>query len=72
LALLQFVYDLEDGAEGIRIWGGDPYDSTCWEVGQLLFERWWFIFDREIIEQSNRWRALRGASNLRMITDSIG
>ncbi|CAK7221023.1 hypothetical protein SCUCBS95973_004355 [Sporothrix curviconia] len=65
LALVHFIYDLEDNAEGLRIWGSDPYDPTCWEVGQLVFERWWFLFDREIIEQSNRWRDMRGASRLR-------
>lgn len=66
LALVQFVYDLEDSAEGMRIWGGDPYDAESWEVGQVLFERWWFIFDRDIVEQSNKWRQLRGASTLRL------
>lgn len=65
-ALVQFAYDLEDGAEGIRIWGGDPYDPACWEVGQVLFERWWFLFDRQIIEQSNGWRGMRGAAKLRI------
>jgi len=64
LALVEFAYDAEDSAEGMRIWGSDPYDPTGWEVGQVLFERWWFIFDRPIIEQSNRWRALRGAGAL--------
>jgi hypothetical protein len=64
LAVVQFSYDLEDGAEGIRIWGSDPYDSKSWEVGQVLFERWWFIFDREVIDQSNHWRQLRGAPPL--------
>lgn len=65
-ALVQFAYDLEDGSEGVRIWGGDPYDPASWEVGQLLFERWWFIFDSQIIEQSNRWRDMRGAAKLRI------
>lgn len=64
LALVNFVYDLEHGSEGIRIYGGDPYDPNGWEVGQVLFERWWFLFDREIIENSNRWRELRGAPPL--------
>ncbi|KAL1902551.1 hypothetical protein Sste5346_000993 [Sporothrix stenoceras] len=67
LALVHLIYDLEDSAEGLRIWGSDPYDPTCWEVGQLVFERWWFVFDRDIIEQSNRWRELRGASRLRAV-----
>jgi hypothetical protein len=65
LALVQLAYDMEDGAEGMRIWGGDPYDAGCWEVGQVLFERWWFIFDRDIVNQSNRWRSLRGAPALK-------
>ncbi|KAI1081598.1 hypothetical protein F5B20DRAFT_578929 [Whalleya microplaca] len=66
LALTQFAYDMEDSAEGIRIWGGDPCESSSWEVGQVLFERWWFLFDRKIVEQSNHWRDLRGAAALTM------
>ena len=66
LGLVQFAYDMEDSAEGVRIWGEDPYDDRNWEVGQVFFERWWFIFDNEIIEQSNRWRDLRGANRLKM------
>ncbi|TRX98674.1 hypothetical protein FHL15_000016 [Xylaria flabelliformis] len=57
-------YDLEDSAEGARIWGDDPCEPTSWEVGQVLFERWWFIFDRQVIDQSNYWRKLRGAATL--------
>ena len=64
LALVNFVYDLEDNAEGVRIYGADPCDPGGWEVGQVLFERWWFLFDRSIIETSNRWRELRGAAPL--------
>lgn len=64
--LVGFVYDMEDGAEGIRIWGGDPYDGDSWEVGQVLFQRWWFVFDRAVVERSNYWRRLRGAEPLRM------
>lgn len=65
-ALVQFAYDLEDGWEGMRVWGSDPYDPTGWEVGQVLFERWWFIFDRGVVEQSNMWRGMRGAAPLRI------
>ncbi|KAK1754056.1 hypothetical protein QBC47DRAFT_385505, partial [Echria macrotheca] len=67
LALVNFTYDMEDGAEGMRIWGDDPYDETSWEVGQVVFERWWFIFDRSVIERSNHWRQLRGAAPLRLV-----
>lgn len=66
LGLVHFVYDLEDASEGLRIYGGDPYDAESWEVGQTLFEKWWFVFDRKIVNQSNRWRSLRGASKLRL------
>ena len=59
-----FVYDLEDNAEGVRIYGGDPYDAGSWEVGQTLFERWWFVFDWRVVEKSNEWRLLRGAPAL--------
>lgn len=64
LALVNFAYDFEDNAEGVRIYGDDPYDAGSWEVGQVFFERWWFLFDRDIIENSNRWRRLRGAAPL--------
>jgi len=66
LALMNFVHDLEDSAEGIRIWGSDPYDAGSWELGQVAFERWWFIFDRSVVERSNYWRRLRGAPSLRI------
>ncbi|KAJ8130966.1 hypothetical protein O1611_g2662 [Lasiodiplodia mahajangana] len=64
LAIAQLAYDLEDAAEGARIWGDDPCEPTSWEIGQVLFERWWFVFDRQVIEQSNYWRKLRGAAVL--------
>ncbi|KAG7105133.1 hypothetical protein HYQ45_006960 [Verticillium longisporum] len=66
LAPIKFAYDLEDEAEGVRIWGGDPYDATGWEVGQTFFERWWFIFDRDVVAQSNRLREIRGAARLHL------
>lgn len=64
MCLVNFVYALEDGSEGVRIYGDDPCDAGSWEVGQVLFERWWFLFDGEIVENSNRWRELRGAPPL--------
>ncbi|TPX07315.1 uncharacterized protein E0L32_010737 [Thyridium curvatum] len=64
LVLSRLVYDMEDGAEGLRIWGADPYEAGAWEVGQVVFERWWFMFDREIVDQSDRWREMRGAARL--------
>jgi hypothetical protein len=66
MAVANFVYDFEDSAEGVRIYGSDPYDPGSWEVGQVLFERWWFLFDRDIIANSNRWRQIRGAPPLQL------
>ena len=66
MALVNFVYDLEDGSEGVRIYGADPCNPEGWEVGQVLFERWWFLFDRDIITNSNRWREARGAPPLQI------
>lgn len=66
MALVNFVYDLEDNSEGVRIYGEDPCDPDGWEVGQILFERWWFLFDRAIIANSNRWRGIRGAPPLQL------
>jgi hypothetical protein len=66
MALVQLAYDMEDSAEGIRIWGDSPCQMSHWEIGQVFFQRWWFVFDRQVIEQSNRWRLLRGAPELRI------
>ncbi len=64
MALLDFVYDLEDCAEGTRITGNDPYSANNWEVGEKVFASWWWIFDRDIIKRSNELRASRGAPML--------
>lgn len=71
IGLVNFAYDLEDSSEGARIWGADPYEASSWEVGQVLFERWWFVFDRAVIEQSNKWRRLRGAAALQLQHGSV-
>ncbi|KAF4976110.1 hypothetical protein FZEAL_7180 [Fusarium zealandicum] len=64
LAMVNFAYDVEDCAEGVRVNGEDPYEPDSWELGQVTFERWWFLFDKNIIETSNRWRRIRGAPPL--------
>ncbi|KAH7375073.1 hypothetical protein B0T11DRAFT_5865 [Plectosphaerella cucumerina] len=64
LGTVNLAYDMEDPAEGIRIIGSDVYDPTNWEIGQALFQRWWFVFDRDVIAQSNRMRRARGAPPL--------
>ena len=64
MALLEFVYDIEDSAEGVRISGSDPYSHRNWEVGEKVFKSWWWIFDKDIIRRSNELRASRGAPML--------
>ncbi|KAF4452803.1 hypothetical protein F53441_4422 [Fusarium austroafricanum] len=72
LACVNFAYDVEDTAEGVRIYGDDPYDPGNWELGQVMFERWWFLFDSSIINTSNRWRRARGAPPLLLKSGSAG
>jgi hypothetical protein len=60
-ALLDFVYDIEDSSEGIRISGSDPYSANNWEVGEKVFKSWWWIFDRDVVRRSNELRESRGA-----------
>ncbi|KAF5610001.1 DUF3425 domain protein [Fusarium subglutinans] len=72
LAIVNFAYDVEDTAEGVRIYGDDPYDPGNWELGQVMFERWWFLFDNNIISTSNRWRRARGAPPLLLKSRSPG
>ena len=61
LALFEFVYDIEDSAEGIRISGSDPFSEHNWELGEKVFKSWWWVFDRDIIRRSNELRVSRGA-----------
>ena len=61
MALIDFVYDVEDSAEGVRIWGDDPCDAENWEAGEAVFKKWWWALDSIIIGKSNDWRKERGA-----------
>jgi hypothetical protein len=70
-ALMDFVYDVEDSAEGVRIWGDDPYDWQNWEIGEKVFEKWWWAFDGEIIKNSNEWRIGRGAPVLGQVLGEV-
>ena len=63
-ALLEFVYDIEDGAEGVRIHGSDPLDDKNWEVGEQVLKNWWWAFDRQVLGRSNVLRRRRGAGTL--------
>lgn len=60
-ALVNLVYDIEDSAEGVRIWGEDPCNAENWEAGEVVFSKWWWALDSSIIGKSNEWRMERGA-----------
>lgn len=64
LGLIGLEYDVEDTAEGMRVSGADPFVPEMWEVGQHLFQRWWWAFEGSIVERSNRLRRQRGAQGL--------
>jgi hypothetical protein len=64
MALMQLFYDLDDSAEGLRVSGFDWREEKNWEVGQKVFENWWFVLDRDIIRRSNTLREMRGAGRL--------
>jgi len=63
-ALLDLVYDMEDSAEGIRIWGDDPCADENWEIGEKLFSNWWWALNSQVINRSNAMRSSRGATML--------
>lgn len=64
MALVSLVHDMEDPSEGMRICGPDPFSPDVWEIGQLVFQRWWWAFERSIVESSNRLRRERGQQGL--------
>ncbi|QKX54946.1 uncharacterized protein TRUGW13939_02036 [Talaromyces rugulosus] len=64
LAIVNMMMDIDDDAEGMRICGEDGWDCRNWEVGEIFFRNWWWALDREIVENSNRLRARRGARKL--------
>lgn len=70
-ALMDFVYDVEDSSEGIRLSGNDPYSANNWEVGEKVFNSWWWIFDRDVLKRSNELRESRGALLLGNNTGSV-
>lgn len=64
MALMRFVNDLDDSAEGLRVYGEDRSDYNNWEIGQQVFDNWWWAFDVSIVVNSNKLRARRGAPRL--------
>ncbi|KAB8233572.1 uncharacterized protein BDW43DRAFT_310930 [Aspergillus alliaceus] len=67
MGLVRLMYDMEDvGGEGLRVHSSDPFEAAGWEIGQLMFERWWWAFETETVERSNRGRNERGEKCLEL------
>ncbi|KAL4913414.1 hypothetical protein BDW62DRAFT_164941 [Aspergillus aurantiobrunneus] len=65
IGMLQLVYDMEDDSgEGIRIRGADVFEPGSWEIGQVVFERWWWAFEGNLVERCDRSRRERGEEGL--------
>jgi hypothetical protein len=65
MGLVRFVYDMEDeSGEGVVVTGQNPFEPGTWEIGQLLFDKWWWAFDTAVVESSNRSRKNRGKAKL--------
>jgi hypothetical protein len=66
MAILRLAYDIDDATEGVKVCGADRLDTSNWEVGQQVFEGWWWAFDWAVIHASNTLRAKRGAPRLQL------
>lgn len=66
LAIMHLLMDIDDEAEGFRIDGEDGFDASNWEIGEKFFQHWWWALDRDIVDNSNRIRAKRGAKRLKL------
>ncbi|CAG8123707.1 unnamed protein product [Penicillium nalgiovense] len=67
MGIVRLVYDMEDSSgEGMKVNGQDPFKPQEWEIGQLLFQRWWWAFESNVVENSNCARRGRGKEMLRI------
>ncbi|KAL3465505.1 hypothetical protein BJX64DRAFT_285440 [Aspergillus heterothallicus] len=65
MSLMHFAQDMEDDSgEGIRVRGDNVFDIGAWEIGPVLFKRWWWAFDGGLVERCNQARRGRGQTRL--------
>jgi hypothetical protein len=76
-AIAHLVEDLDDPQDGagLRVHGntttwsdGNELLEDAWEIGDLLYQKWWWCFDSKIVETSNRRRKERGLPRLKAST----
>ncbi|KAL6230001.1 hypothetical protein BDW75DRAFT_81293 [Aspergillus navahoensis] len=67
LGLLRLVYDMEDeSGEGVKVTGADVFDPGSWEIGQVVFQRWWWAFEVDLVQRWDCARRARGEGALAM------
>ncbi|KAL3450148.1 hypothetical protein BJX65DRAFT_305609 [Aspergillus insuetus] len=65
MSLMHLAYDMEDeSGEGVRVRGDDVFEVGAWEIGNVVFRRWWWAFDSLLVDRWNRARRGRGESGL--------
>ena len=73
-AIWQIVQDVDDPAEGMRVYGnsttwaeGCELVEESWEVGEKFYKNWFWALDERVIGISNRRRRARGVGVLKLI-----
>lgn len=69
-SLMQLAHDYEDPAEPFVVNGPDGWSEDEWEMGGAFFKNWWWAIDQEIITKTNAQRVRRGASRLRLASNT--
>ncbi|KAL2795632.1 hypothetical protein BJX66DRAFT_165926 [Aspergillus keveii] len=65
MSLMHLAYDMEDeSGEGVRVRGDDVFEAGAWEIGNVVFRRWWWAFDSVLVDGWNRARRGRGEGGL--------
>ncbi|KAL3487522.1 hypothetical protein BJX62DRAFT_227952 [Aspergillus germanicus] len=65
MSLMHLAYDMEDeSGEGVRVRGDDVFEVGAWEIGNVVFRRWWWAFDSVLVDRWNRARRGRGEGGL--------
>jgi Domain of unknown function (DUF3425) len=64
ITLVSEFFDVDDCDEcfllhDIQVWGSCPELAGNWEIGETFAQKYWFLLDKEIIGNTNWWRAQR-------------
>jgi hypothetical protein len=72
-AVMRLVQDLDDFTDGVRVhgnmtgWGNEnELVEEAWEVGECLYQNWWWCLDEKVVAVANKRRKQRGERPLRI------